>query len=255
MRKKLNIAIVVLSILLVLSMGALIGTIVYFKYGPLQSSQDTVPNNYISSGSTSEIWSFLNPFAITAYADDEKPAELSLYARHAEENIPFDVKNMFPGDSESKDFRVQISHKNTVHLHFHADVRPGYEKLSEALNIKIELPDENTVLYDGLVKDMPDAVSKTLVTNDEGETVDVLYRITASLNTSVGNEYQEKELISDFRWWIVEEENLTPAPTGDMSYAVYIILAVITLAVSAILIVVLVKSKKEDKSDNKEAEK
>lgn len=49
-------------------------------------------------------------------------------------------------------------------------------------------------------------------------------RMTAYLDTNVGNDYQLKELIADFRWWFVEysdylSTNITAEKTMDGLYA------------------------------------
>lgn len=117
-------------------------------------------------------------------------------------NVPFEVENMFPGDAEVLDFNVKVSHKNPITLYYHADIRPGYEKLAEVMMVKIELPEKSIVLYDGLMRDMPAALEHELAANEK----EVTYRITAYLETSVGNEYQYEPLIADFNWWYAQEQ-------------------------------------------------
>lgn len=69
---------------------------------------------------------------------------------------------MFLGDSVAKDFDVRVSHNNPVEVYFHAGIRPGYEKLSEVMILRIELPDYGVTLYDGHIRDMPSAVMHTI---------------------------------------------------------------------------------------------
>ena len=142
---------------------------------------------------------------------------IELYSTQPEENTPFQVSNMFPGDSETKRFRVQVSYHDNVTVHYKATVRSGYEKLAEVLKVKVNLLTTGETLYDGLMKDMPGSLThelaSTATTTDE-----LYYEITAYLDTSVGNEYQNKDLIADFTWWVEETENLEPLPkTGDSS--------------------------------------
>ncbi len=126
-------------------------------------------------------------------------------------NTPFYVDNMFPGDSVTKDFTVRVDHRKPITLYYHADVRPGYEKLAEVLMVKIEIPQKAELLYDGLMRDMPNSVETQLEASEKT----VVYRITAYLDTSVGNDYQAKTLIADFRWWYAEEENPPVIPPFD----------------------------------------
>ena len=127
---------------------------------------------------------------------------------------------MFPGDVVSNKYDVEVSFKDTVTVHFGTEIREGYEKLAEVLQCKVVLTDTGELLYNGLLKDMPDSVDYTLnsaeaSTNGES-TVNLCYEITAWLDTKVGNEYQEKSLVADFVWWVEETENLTPPESDDI---------------------------------------
>ena len=166
----------------------------------------------------------------------EKEAEvLYLYDRNPGDNTPFNVTNMFPGDIETKYFLVRVVHKGDIILRFHAEVRPGYEKLAEVLKCRVVLPESGDILYDGLMRDMPESLNVDLQTDSE-ITSEAYYEITAYLETSVGNEYMQTELVADFTWWVEETDNLGPAHTSDgLEYTVWIIVA----AASLIIIIIL----------------
>ncbi len=166
----------------------------------------------------------------------EKEAEvLYLYDRNPGDNTPFNVTNMFPGDIETKYFLVRVVHKGDIILRFHAEVRSGYEKLAEVLKCRVILPESGDVLYDGLMRDMPESLNVDLQTDSE-ITSEAYYEITAYLETSVGNEYMQTELVADFTWWVEETDNLGPAHTSDgLEYTVWIIVA----AASLIIIIIL----------------
>lgn len=187
----------------------------------------------------------------TSYADGDSGEEvtaiaLRLYEGQNTDNAEFYVSNMFPGDTDTQYYGVQISYKDAVTLKYHADIRPGYELLSEVLKCRITLMNDGSVLYDGLMKDMPESVDYNL-TSAEGKTEEIYYQIDVYLDTSVGNEYQNTTLIADFRWW-VEGDNLIPPPqTGD-NYAIVIWSAVAVASLLMILILVFVRRKKERKT-------
>ena len=124
--------------------------------------------------------------------------ELYLYNMNPQENVPFNVKNMFPGDSIQHNYRLRVAYRGVVAVKFRAYIKPGYEKLAEVLKCRVELGGE--LLYDGLMKDMPSSLNHVLSSKGR-EVTDLFYEITAYLDTSVGNEYQNKELYADFRWW------------------------------------------------------
>lgn len=129
-------------------------------------------------------------------------------------NMRFDLPNMFPGDSETRYYCARVKFTDSAKVYFQATVREGYEKLAEVLKIKVEQLNEGKVLYEGLMSDMP-AVSETTVYGSGKSKYDVFYAITVSLDTSVGNEYMEKELVADFRWWSeYSDEFGDHVPTG-----------------------------------------
>ena len=91
-----------------------------------------------------------------------KAALIELDKGRAEDNSPFKTENLFPGDAETKYYRVRVSYEDRVTVHFHADVRPGYEKLAEVLKVKIVLLSDGSTLYDGRMRDMPASVTHKL---------------------------------------------------------------------------------------------
>lgn len=125
----------------------------------------------------------------------------------------------------------------------HADIRDGYEKLSEVLKCRVVLLTTGQTQYDGLMRDMPESLAYSLSTQ-EATVSELYYQITVYLDTSVGNEYQNKNLVADFLWWVQETGNLGPSPqTGDrFSIWLYIGLA----SVSLFMILLLKKRRKED---------
>ena len=141
---------------------------------------------------------------------------------------------------------MRVSHKGDVLLRFHAQVRPGYEKLAEVLKCRVVLPESGEVLYDGRMRDMPESLSHALHTG-ASTTGEVYYAVTAYLDTGVGNAYMDKDLIADFRWWVEETENLDNPKTGD-AFRMDLWIAV---AVGSLFLLILLwrKREKEDAAD------
>ncbi len=198
--------------------------------------------------------------SMTAFAAETDSDKMRLNTPDESGNTAFAVENMFPGDAETKDFTVKVNHKKPITLYYHADIRPGYEKLAEVMMVKIELPEKSITLYDGLMRDMPSALEHQL-TADEKE---VIYRITAYLDTSVGNDYQFQSLIADFRWWYEEETSggsEDPDPTDpslpdvpdnpktgdDSNITLYLTMMLGSLA-ALIFLLFLMKRKKEEEA-------
>ena len=277
-KKKIKIVIIILAILLGLSLLALGGTLIYNKIANATPATVTVPDNLItpdedttkpdnsdsqapdssdtekpdssdtqtpnSSAATS---SSAVPMQSTT-AEVKKAATVELYNKHPEVNTPFQVGNMFPGDSETKYFRVRVSYHDTITVHYKATVRPGYEKLAEVLKVRIRLLSAGETMYDGLMRDMPESLAHKLASK-KSATDELYYEITAYLDTSVGNDYQNKDLIADFKWWVEETGNLDDSPqTGDTSNI--LLWAVLAAGSLGMIIILLVTRRRKEDEEN-----
>lgn len=280
-KKKIKSIIIVLACLLGLSLLALGGTLIYNKIANTASATVTVPDNLItpdedtsnpdnsesqapdSSESNSQApnrsdtqaprssadasFSAVTPTQNTT-AEVKKAATIELYNKQPEENTAFAVGNMFPGDSETKYFRVRVSYHDKITVHYKATVRPGYEKLAEVMKVRVKLLSTGETMYDGLMRDMPESLTHKLA-SQKTTTDELYYEITAYLDTSVGNDYQNKDLIADFKWWVEETGNLDdPTITGDTSSIVlWAMLA--ACSGSMIILLLITRRRKEDKKN------
>ena len=247
-KKKLKIIIIVLAILLGLSLLALGGTILYNKMANTTPATVTVPDNMITPDEDTSKPDSSATEKPSSSAETKKAATIELYNKQPEENTAFAVGNMFPGDSETKYFRVRVSYHDTITVHYKATVRPGYEKLAEVLKVRVKLLSTGEMLYDGLMRDMPESLTHQLA-SQKSTTDELYYDITAYLDTSVGNDYQNKDLIADFEWWVEETGNLDDSPqTGDTSSIwLWAVLAAGSLGVMILLLVV--RRRKEDEEN------
>lgn len=168
---------------------------------------------------------------------------------HPESSTNFNVTNIFPGDTVSKQYCVKIFHKGDVVVRYHASVRTGYEKLGEALQIKIRMYDtKRNLLYDGPIDDMPESLNIPLYTDSKTES-DLYYDITAYLDTSAGNEYQKLNLIADFRWWVEETDNLyIPQTDNILNIYPWICIA----SASLLLFLILLAKRRKEATDEVE---
>ena len=278
-KKKTKIVIIVLAVLLGLSLLALGGTLVYNKLAKSAPSTVTVPDNLItpdedtgtddtSASDESDLQTTDGSGTDTQDASDtsnagaqdsvaaapaadakeaKKAATIELYNKQPQENTPFKAGNMFPGDSETKYFRVRVSYHDKITVHYKATVRPGYEKLAEVLKVRVKLLSTGETMYEGLMRDMPESLTYNLASK-ETVTDELYYEITAYLDTSVGNEYQNKDLIADFKWWVEETGNLDSPQTGDTpGILLWSVLAAGSLGM--IILLVVVRRRKEEEEN------
>ena len=207
----------------------------------------------------------VNSFAAGAEADTAEAEVLRLSERNVEENVAFGVENMYPGDKLVQKYRIEVVFADvtdTATVRLQAVVRSGYEKLSEVLELTVRRTDTEAVLYEGLLRDMPEV--EQVLTADGKSSQEICYEITAGLDTSVGNAYQKKKLVADFNWCMTvnqdsqekeegsqeteddsqqgdlvgEEEQVETPPTGDDSHmAVWIVAILLSLLGLAYLII------------------
>ena len=213
--RTLKKVIAALAVLLVLALGALAGVLMSGRYG--DSISDSAPDNHIFSaayGSETATKVTTRGVAMrtaswTSTADTSRSSYedtvLEIYRGNADVNQPFAVSNMFPGDVIPKDYQVKVTHRGPVVVHFCASVRPGYEKLAEVLKVKVQIEGQDR--YEGLMRDMPESLDCTTPNTAKAESTELDYRLTVYQDTSVGNEYQARELVADFEWWVETEES------------------------------------------------
>lgn len=253
--KRLSIVIVVLAILLAVSSAALAGTVIIRHFSHPDNASVVIPDNIIApdshNSSATESGSLVPTGLLNSTSGDTnspdsldqsetsrvsvnapesaesetteaaslngtKASVLTLHNKQPEDNRPFQTDNMFPGDCETKYYCIRASYKDNIIVRCRTDIRPGYEKLAEVLKVKIRLLGTDEILYDGLMRDMPKSLDHALYTNESTQS-ELYYEITAYLSTSVGNEYMDKDLIADFRWWVEETDHLDSPQTGDTS--------------------------------------
>lgn len=214
--------ILILAILLALSLAALCILIRYYNTAPsAQVSGNRITTQTVAYTQAAPQRAGLKPLSASAAAQDGYATAIALDKRVPDYAEPFYAGNMFPGDGtvegdpnifcDYRNYRVQVYHTGTVTVHFSATVQTSYAaKEGEArlvdvlgLRVKVRAAGESawTVLYEGLLQDMPASVDTAL----SGKYLD--YQMTPYLATSVGNAYQAKELAADFRWWVEGKES------------------------------------------------
>lgn len=233
-QKRMKIAVILLAALLVLSAGGLAGVYIYSHFSSPVQSTAAVPDNLIGEESASEASSKPESSAGNASAQPEtsvssvisetsknvsgdKPQAklLELYQGKPEDNRRFEVRGMLPGDTETGFFCVKAHHSADITLFFRADITEQTKKLGDVLRIKVTRTDNGKVLCDAPFNEIDGTeFAEVLAKNTQGETA-VYYRIDASLDTSVGNEYQSALLKADFEWYVKDDGGLTPPQTGD----------------------------------------
>lgn len=210
-RKKLNIA------LLILLLAALVVLAVVLL---ARAKPDAVsPDNRIE---TAEPLSLTLPrTALSAIFDDAASPQTGGYSavpltatvEFKGNHAAMTASGMLPGDSEEKTFTVTVKHRKTATVHFEARLANDSvidattsRKLSDGMNIKVVQGTDT--LYNGSIAGLTTATPRPAVDVEVpgSRTTDLPYTITVSLPTSAGNEFQNKTLTIDLKWWLVSDE-------------------------------------------------
>ena len=227
-RKKLNIALLILLLVALVVLAAVLF---------VRAKPDAVsPDNRIE---TAEPLSLTLPrTALSAIFDDAASPQTGGYSavpltatvEFKGNHAAMTASGMLPGDSEEKTFTVTVKHRKTATVHFEAklandsviDDTTG-RKLSDGMNIKV-VQGTNT-LYDGSIAGLATATPRPAVDVEVpgSRTTDLPYTINESLPNSDVNEFQNKTLTIDLKWWLVSDEGgggggtiiVKPPKTGD----------------------------------------
>ena len=116
---------------------------------------NSITDDHTNGGNTAAPSKTPEPTAIDIY----------LHSKNAGDNRTFNAVNMFPGDKEISRYCLRVSYHDSILVYFKADIRNGYEKLAEVMKVKVTLLERNEIMYDGLMKDMPDSVTKKLTSS------------------------------------------------------------------------------------------
>lgn len=144
--------------------------------------------------------------APVAYASDTELITLTSWGRT--ETLNFQLTNMVPGDSETKEYAIKVTDKRATSLCF--TIIPD-DPASELLNVLIiTVEQDNNILYHGPIGQITE--QKYTITGDMPQTIP--YKITVALDTSVGNEYMGQSTTLDFHWAINRKTEPTPPPTS-----------------------------------------
>lgn len=144
--------------------------------------------------------------------DKAQAAYLTLFQGRPDANKPFEARGLLPGDSVTQYFCIRAYHDADIPLYFRAEVTEETKALADVLQVRVTDPRAVQWLPRECCGLAGTGVFRELSANAEGEST-VYYRVDVSLDTAVGNAYQEAVLKADFHWY-VKDGGLTPPQTG-----------------------------------------
>lgn len=223
-KKKLKTANIVLAVLLVVSLLVLAAVLL------LRSRPDAVsPDNHIDAAEPLSL-TVTRAQLLTALrgSGDTAAVPLDNTIEFNGDSATMEARGMLPGDSAEKTFTVQVRHTGKVKLYFTALLknddpvtRPDGTQTTLSAGMNITVSRDGTTLYTGTLADLRNNVDSVALDIPGSGTKDVPYTVTVSLPTSAGNEFQEKTLTVDLKWWIKSEGGgggtviVVPPKTGD----------------------------------------
>lgn len=198
--KKLNIA---LLLLLVVALLALAGVLF------MRAKPDTVsPDNHIET--TQKLSMTMSRTALFSALNGEESGAALL---DAEVSLPgaqeaMGMAGMLPGDSVEKAYTVSVKYSEPVKLHFGATLRSNGSADSQLLaeGLLITVYRDGELLYDGTVAGLAESQqAQEGLEILEPSPTKLTYTIKVTLPTSAGNEYQNKSVTVDLKWWLTSD--------------------------------------------------
>lgn len=246
----LKIVIIVLAVLLALSLIGL--GISLFRQGRGGESSATVTENVVgnvdeigASGGTDSPDQTGADESAAATPGQEKPYGVELSRRNEEENRPFAVTGMLPGDQAVQSYSVDVYHEKAVTVHFTCAIRQQTNRLGAVLTVRVE-DAQGDLLYTGPLEELAQAgCDLSLPASPEGKDT-LYYRITVTLPVTAGNAYADSDLTADWIW-SVPQGGLTSPETGDPLRITLIAAAAVS---AAGLILLLTLSKRKEGAEN-----
>ncbi|HIU25841.1 MAG TPA: hypothetical protein IAC50_05035 [Candidatus Copromorpha excrementigallinarum] len=234
----------ILAVILTLSALLLAARLVYGDPAPSQNAgTSTVPvpqEAARSNGSAGE------------YGVGAEAPVLELFYDQPFDNERFTVSDMLPGDSVTEYFCVKAYYRENIELLFNVEITDDPGNLGDVLYIRAVELGGGDILFDEPFADIDGREISTLLSSDSGEST-LYYELTAYMDTSVGNAYQQTRLEADFNWYVKGEDegNLVPGPssskTGDDTQLVFwIILALAAASVAAFAVMRKREGREED---------
>ncbi len=167
---KYKIVIIVLSVLLAISIALL--AIQFVRKAIFSSGEATIKNNSI--GMAEKSW------------------------------VP-DTKNILPGDSVTNSYEISYYLEDQTSVLFRTIVDTDSTGIADVLTITVEDTGSGEIICTGRLGEIAERDFSDMIEVGGDNRKTVTYKITLTLDTSAGNEYQNSELALRFRWSLEKE--------------------------------------------------
>lgn len=139
-------------------------------------------------------------------------ADIELSAETPTANIPFTVQGMLPGDVESLNAQVKVTHADAGTVHFKVENLEDTKGLADVLELSVMDHSTGKVIAAASATELAQgkATEISLDTSKQESRLDWI--VTATLPSSAGNEYQNASCSFDLVWSIQVDDGETPTP-------------------------------------------
>ncbi len=199
MLDKLKLSMKITAVIAVISYILLGARIVYVAFFADRSTTVIIPDNVIGS------------------ADGTGPQYEAFYLTLGEENKPENVNyaygNMFPGDTYTRYYCINVGYSKPAKLQFYVDNIRYTKELASVLEIRVSTlgaDGSETLLYDGSFIDSYMKKLETVTVPENGSAY-AYYKVEVTLPTSADNSVQRATLSADFNWYAESDEVILPS--------------------------------------------
>lgn len=163
--KVYKIIIIVLSVLLAITSSLLVVQVI--RRAKLSSDSDSVKNNTL--GAVDKTW-------------------------------VFSAENFMPGDSESKQFEIELNLESDAEVAFCAMIENDEKNLADVLSVRVENEQSKKVVCEGVLSEISGKKFYENFVFDGTKELQITYKITVTFSTSAGNEYSNANVEMNFKW-------------------------------------------------------
>ena len=184
-------------------------------------------------------------------SENSNDTDIELYKDHPIENRQFQITDLQPGNTITQNLHIKIYHNQKTNLYYKTEITEQTQNIADKLTIRITCTNDDTILYEGKLKDL-NRQELTISVNKNEQNVTIKdFRVDLVVDDTANEIEQQDELGLSVHWYVKEDASSTedggiinPPATGDLPpMSIFIIFTGTLLSVG--VVVIICKEKKD----------
>lgn len=223
----------------------------HLSYKAVPSNLQTVPMM-----ATSHSHHIIGPEAVLdvkATTESNNDTDIELYKDHPNENRQFQITDLRPGETITKNIHIKIYHNQKINLYYKTEITAQTDAIADHLTIRVVSMEDNSVLYEGKLSAFCGQELAISVNKNEQNVTIQDFRIELVIDDSVNSIENSSEIGLAANWYVKEDVPsnedsgiINPPATGDLPpMSITIILAGTLLSLGVVAMICKEKKDKE----------